>query len=381
MLTHPLVRPGLDVYCDQVPVREKVGVLTNVASLTSNGRTVVRALQQAGVEVTTLFSLEHGYFGVYAAGEHVDDGALRGIPVYSLYKHGRSASASDGLRGLNAMLIDLQDVGVRWYTYPATLHTMLRECAATGVPVYVLDRPNPLGGLRVEGNLADPALFSIVATAAIPVRYGLTLGELVTWLNRDLNAALHVVKMDGWRRGMTFVDTGLLWVAPSPGLPHPATVLPYTGSCLIEGLNVSEGRGTALPFEQIGAPFIQAEALADALNALNLPGAAFRPCWFRPQSSKHMGEACQGVRIHITDSAQFRGFAMGLHLVETLLQLYRDHLTWVTYEGRYFFDSLCATSTIREALVAGQPAAEIDASFEEAAQHFASQSRTGWLYS
>lgn len=380
MLINPPIRPGLDVYLDQPPVREKVGLLTNVASLTGDGRTVVRALQQTGVDVTALFSPEHGYFGVYAAGEHVDDEALRGIPVYSLYKHGGSAPASDGLRGLNATLIDLQDVGVRWYTYPATLHKMLRECAAAGVPVYVLDRPNPLGGLRVEGNVADPTLFSIVATAAIPVRYGLTLGELATWLNRDINAALHVVKMGGWRREMTFAETGLLWVAPSPGIPHPATILPYMGSCLLEGLNVSEGRGTALPFEQIGAPFLHAEALADALNALTLPGVAFRPCWFRPQSSKHVGEACQGVRIHVTDPAQFRGFAMGLHLVETLLRLYKDHLTWVTYEGRSFFDSLCATTSIREALLAGQPAAEIIASVGAGAQRFATETRDYWLY-
>jgi uncharacterized protein YbbC (DUF1343 family) len=374
------VRPGIDGYLDAPPAREGVGLLTNVASLTADGRTLPRALRQAGVTLAALFGPEHGYYGVYAAGEYVEDEVLRDVPVYSLYQAGKFAPASEVLATLTAMLIDLQDVGARWYTYLATLQRMLRACAAVGLPVYVLDRPNPLGGLKVEGNRPDPAFFTLVAAAEFPVRYGLTIGEAAHWLNRDIHATLTVVPLTGWRREMLFAETGLTWQSPSPGIPHAATALPYTGTCLIEGLNVSEGRGTPLPFEQIGAPFIHAEALADQMNALALPGVSFRPCWFRPLTSKHAGQACQGVRVSVTDAHQYRGFAVGVHLVATLLREYREQIEWVVYEGKLAFDNLCSTDQVRLALEGGRPADEVIAEADAFARQFAVTAREYWLY-
>jgi uncharacterized protein YbbC (DUF1343 family) len=281
---------------------------------------------------------------------------------------------------LSGVLIDLQDVGARWYTYLYTMQQMLKACRAVGLPVVVLDRPNPQGGVAFEGMLAEADYFSIVAPGALPVRYGLTFGEAALWFNRSVGADLRVQPLKGWRRDMLFATTGLMWAAPSPGMPHAETALLYSGTCLIEGLNVSEGRGTALPFTQIGAPFIKAEALSDTLNALNLPGIRFTPAWFRPSSSKHAQQACEGVRLHITDAYALRGFALGVHLVATLLRLYGDHIAFGSYQGRLTFDTLCGGPRLRTALQRQQPAEEIIAWCEEEAVAFQRDVRDLFLY-
>ncbi|MHB8625913.1 MAG: exo-beta-N-acetylmuramidase NamZ family protein [Aggregatilineales bacterium] len=372
------VDSGLENFCQSPSVDDRVGLLTNVASLTHDGRTAFQALSDAGVNVAALFAPEHGYFGLGAAGETIVDSHMTArdgqpIPIYSLYGTTHTPAA-DTLRTLNAVLIDLQDVGARWYTFLATICHTLHACAKSGVPVIVLDRPNPQGGLVVEGPLAEPNYFSMVAPAALPIRYGLTIGEAAHWFNElaetPAHAKLTVVPLNGWKRTMLFSDTGWQWAAPSPNMPRSDTALLYTGTCLIEGTIFSEGRGTALPFEQIGAPFVQSEALTEALNVLTLPGVRFAPAWFRPTTSKYAGQNCGGVRIFITDPMQVRGFALGLHLMATLRRLYPADFGWATWSGQNTFDKLAATSWIRTALEHGQPVAEIVAECEPQALVF-----------
>jgi uncharacterized protein YbbC (DUF1343 family) len=323
-----------------------------------------------------------------AAGESIANAHLASdngqrIPIYSLYGASQ-APAIDILRSLNAVLIDLQDVGTRWYSFVATTRHTLRACAEAGIPVIVLDRPNPQGGLVVEGPLAERDYYSMAAPDALPVRYGLTIGEAARWLNvsseTPSNADLTVIPLSGWKRSMLFSDTDWHWAAPSPNMPRPETALLYTGTCLIEGTTLSEGRGTALPFEQIGAPFVQSERLADTLNSLALPGVYFVPAWFRPTASKFAGQACGGVRIFVIDLAEIRGFTVGLHLIATLRGMYPADFGWASWNGQNAFDKLAATSRLRTALERQRPVDEIITECEAQAQAFQASSAAAYLY-
>ncbi len=375
----PVVRLGLDVFLDSPTVSGSLGLLTNVASLTHDGRTAWRALRDEGAKVVAIFSPEHGYYAIGAAGETMPDDDHGGVPVYSLYgKNDRPAP--EVLRTLSALLVDLQDTGARWYTFLATLKNVLAACAETGTSVIVLDRPNPQGGVVVEGPLAEQEHFSLVAPAAMPVRYGLTFGEAARWLNAEISAPLSVVEMVGWSRDMLFADTGLMWSAPSPNMPTASATLLYTGTCLVEGISISEGRGTPLPFEQIGAPFVQAEPLAGALNELQLPGVRFTPVWFRPTLSKFAGQSCQGVRLHITDARQVRGFAVGVCLVDLLRKKYPAEASWVETGGHNTFERLTGTRRLREALEQGQPVSELIEQCDAEASAFQAASAEFWLY-
>ncbi|MCS6872774.1 MAG: DUF1343 domain-containing protein, partial [Anaerolineae bacterium] len=316
-----MVETGLDVFLESPDVYGAVGLLATVASQTHDGMTALRALREYGINVTAVFAPEHGYFGVGAAGSYIKDEMFGDLPLYSLYGESRSPS-HEVLRSLNTVVIDLQDVGLRWYTFLATILNVLRACQTVGVPVLLLDRPNPLGGVVVEGMRASKDFLSFVSPAAVPVRYGLTLGEVVLMLNEEIGAQLDVIPMRGWRRQMLYSDTGLLWCSTSPSMPDPITALVYSGTCLIEGLNVSEGRGTALPFTQIGAPFVESEALAEVMNGFALPGVTFRPCWFMPSTGKYAEQRCGGVRFFVTEPSNYLGFATGLHLIAALRAMY-----------------------------------------------------------
>ncbi len=373
-----MIRTGLDMFVMWPNVSGPVGLLTNVASLSRDGRTTLSALTEAGVQVNALFSPEHGYYGLGAAGEMIPDDQAGSVPIYSLYGAARAPSL-DVLRTLSAVLIDLQDTGTRWYTFLATMQHVLKACMQANARVIVLDRPNPQGGLMVEGSFAEPEFFSSVAPAALPVRYGLTIAEAARWMNDEIGAELEVCTLEGWRREMLFADTGLAWTAPSPNMPHAHSTLAYTGTCLIEGTNLSEGRGTALPFEQIGAPFMHAEMLSDVLNDLELPDVWFSPAWFRPSLSKHAGLRCEGVRLHITDPGRVRGFAVGLSIIETVRRLYPE-FAWSRWGDAYGFDQLTATTRIREGIERGQPIAEIIAWCDEEALQFQAESEAFWLY-
>ncbi len=374
-----MVETGLEVFLESPDVYGAVGLLATVASQTSEGVTALRALRDFGINVTAVFAPEHGYFGVGSAGEHIADEVLGNLPLYSLYGEKRAPSL-EVLRGLNTLLIDLQDVGVRWYTFLATILYTLRACQEVGVPVLLLDRPNPLGGVVVEGLRANKDFFSIVAPAPVPVRYGLTLGEAILFLNEAIGAQVDVIPMRGWRREMLYSETGLLWSATSPAMPDPITALVYSGTCLLEGLNISEGRGTALPFMQVGAPFVESEALAEIMNGLGLAGVTFRPCWFMPSAGKYVGQRCGGVRFFVTDPSNYLGFASGLHLIAALRAMYPSEVTFLQQDGRYWFDLLTGSSYLRSAFEQGQTVAEMLEVCNEEARAFQAASAPFWLY-
>jgi len=264
-------------------------------------------------------------------------------------------------------VLDLQDVGARYYTFVWTMALVMRAAAAAGVDVIVLDRPNPLGGARVEGNVADPAYASFVGLYPLAIRHGMTIGELAVYLNvtHDLACPLTVVRMRGWRRMMRWEDTGLPWVAPSPNMPTPDTARVYPGGCLYEGTNLSEGRGTTRPFEWVGAPYLDADAYADALAALRLPGAVFRPARFTPMFHKWAGRLCDGVQIHVTDVERFKPYLTGLALIAVARRLAPRGFAWrqPPYEferEKLPIDILCGTDAIRKAIERGRPLAGIE---------------------
>lgn len=382
------VKPGIDVLLDGDSGELRgaaLGLLTGASGVTRDLVPTVTALHaHAGLRLCTLFGAEHGLQGAAPAGEHVASSvdAATGLPVYSLYGETREPS-DEMLRGLDAVLVDLQDVGLRYYTYPSTMHALLRAAARCRVAVVVLDRPNPLTGAIVEGPLTLPAFRSFVGAALVPVRHGLTLGELARWMNEHdgIGAALRVVPMQGWRRELWYEQTGLPWVAPSPNIPTMESCLVYAATCLVEGTNVSEGRGTTQPFSLVGAPWVDGTALADHLNALDLPGVYCRPAWFRPIASKHAGSLCGGVQVHVTDRAAFQGVCTGLHLLAALRALYPAQFAWTGGEERpYFVDLLLGTDAPRRAIECGGDLVGLAAAWAVDCAAFEARRRAVLLY-
>ena len=322
----------------------------------------------AGSALVRLLAPEHGLWG--AEQDLVPIRATRDPVtrrrVFSLYGARREPTPAM-LRGLDALVVDLQDVGARYYTFAWTMVLAMRACARAGVAVIVLDRPNPLGGERVEGNIPDPAFASFVGLHPLPARHGLTIGELARHVNAEyaLGCRLTVVPMRGWRRTMLWEDTGLPWVAPSPNMPTPDTARVYPGGCLIEGTNLSEGRGTTRPFEWVGAPYLDAHRYATALERLALPGAHFRPARFVPTFHKWAGQVCNGVQVHVTDRERFKPFLTGLALLAVARRSAPRAFAWrrppYEYERiRLPIDILCGTDAIRLALERGEPLAGVE---------------------
>ena len=325
-----------------------------------------------GARLAALFAPEHGVWGapqdLILVGHERDP--LTGLRVTSLYGERREPTEAM-LRGLDILVIDLQDVGARYYTYQWTMALAMRACARAGVRVLVLDRPNPLGGELVEGNVPDPAYASFVGLYPLPARPGLTIGELAHYLNarHALGADLEVVAMRGWRRRMLWEDTGLPWVPPSPNMPTLDTARVYPGGCLIEGTNLSEGRGTTRPFEWVGAPWLDAHAYAEGLEAERLPGVVFRPARFQPTFQKHAGRLCGGVQIHVTDRARFKPFLTGLAVIAVARRQARGTFRWrkppYEFELRKLpIDILLGTDAIRKALVRGASLRRIERSWQ-----------------
>ena len=337
----------------------RVGLVTNPSGVDRRLRPTADLLHaRSGLELVLLFGPEHGIRGDAEDGVPVETAVdvRTGVPAVSLYG-GRRQPSPEELDQLDVLLFDIQDVGVRFYTYLYTMSLAMEACAAAGLPFVVLDRPNPLGGLAVEGNVLDaPAFASFVGRYPIPVRYGLTIGELARLFNEEfgIGVDLHVVEMRGWRRSMGWRDTSLHWVPPSPNMPSPQTVAVYPGMCFFEGTNVSEGRGTASPFEQIGAPWIDGFVLARRAEALGLPGAAVRPVFFRPSFGKHVGLSCGGIHLHPSPDEAFSPVRTGFHLLAEARRGWPGEFEWRTNpEGIHNFDKLAGTDTVREALDAG----------------------------
>jgi uncharacterized protein YbbC (DUF1343 family) len=311
----------------------RVGLLVHPASVDCLMRHATDLLADSGrVDLRALFGPQHGIMG------QTQDNMIewrgftdprRGVPVHSLYGSQRQPTP-EMLQGLDVLVVDLQDVGARYYTFIWTLWLCLEACAAAGVKVVVLDRPNPLGGLAREGNVLNLDYRSFVGLAAIPMRHGLTIGELATMfaLEMEQPPELEVVEMRGWRRAMSFDKTGLPWIMPSPNMPTLDTAFVYPGGCLLEGTNLSEGRGTTRPFEIFGAPFIEAAQLAECLDGWGFPGAVFRPLHFEPTFHKFAGQMCGGVQVHVTDREVFKPVAVYSAAIAAVAQVWGQDFAW-----------------------------------------------------
>ncbi|MFA0757462.1 MAG: hypothetical protein PVTTEEND_001168 [Candidatus Fervidibacter sp.] len=345
-----MVRLGVEVLMSQTDrKRWRFGMLTNALATTSELVPSVDALRQAGFHIVALFVPEHGFYGAALAGEKIASGYdhKRGIPVFSLYGE-TLKPLPEWLNGLDALLVDLPDVGCRFYTYAWTMSYLMEAAAQRGLPVIVLDRPNPINGVQVEGQSQREVVGSLVGRFPIAIRHGLTMGELARWLTQTQfpDARVEVIPCEGWRRAMWWDETRLPWVPPSPAMATLETATVYPGTCLVEGTNLSEGRGTARPFEWIGAPFADEDEVAALLNKLNLPGVRFRPHRFIPSASKHAGEVCKGVQVHITDRNAFQPVRTGLCVIAAFKRLYRPALAW----REISIDRLMGTQTFRQAM-------------------------------
>ncbi|MFP5379343.1 MAG: exo-beta-N-acetylmuramidase NamZ domain-containing protein, partial [Vicinamibacteria bacterium] len=300
-----------------------VGVVANPASIDHEYRHVVdRVAGAADVRLGAIFGPQHGFASDVQDNmvetPHAHD-ARRRVPVYSLSSETREPTA-DMLAGLDALVIDLQDIGARIYTYIYTVANCLRAAKRHGVKVFVCDRPNPIGGLDVEGPVLEPGFESFVGQFPIPMRHGLTIGEISRLFNEHfgIGADLEVVPMSGWKRAMYWDDTDLPWVMPSPNIPTLDSAIVYPGTVLFEGTTASEGRGTTRPFELIGAPWVRPERFVDGLNRRALPGVHFRPISFEPTFQKHARTTCGGCQIHVTDRARFRPVLTGVALIDAV---------------------------------------------------------------
>jgi len=339
---------------------KRLGLVANVASVTGDLVPLHLVLHKhPRFALTKLFSPEHGFQTTVQDALPVPDAKdpATNLPVYSLYGKAK-APTPKMLKGIDLLLFDLQDAGLRFYTYLSTLYYCLQACARAKVPVIVLDRPNPLAGARVQGPMLQSRFSSFLGVAQLPLRHGMTLGELALYLNavQALRAKLKVIPMKGWMRGMWFDQTGLAWVPPSPNLPSFDSTLAYPATCLIEGTNLSEGRGTPRPFEQIGAPWVDPAGLTYDLNALGLGGVRFSPATFTPTRDKHRGRICFGVEVDLTDRKRFDPIATGVGLLKVLLKTYPDKFSWRKEGRRFFIDLLLGTDLIRKVLEEGKTA-------------------------
>ncbi|HLV35079.1 MAG TPA: DUF1343 domain-containing protein [Spirillospora sp.] len=382
------IRLGLEVLLDQkldLLEGRRVGLVASPSSIDHDLRSTVERLhRQPEINLVALFGPEHGLRGDAQAGKHVDTytDPLTGLPVYSLYGETRTPTA-EMLQNLDTIVIDLQDGGVRFYTYLATMTHVMEAAAAHDCAVIVLDRPAPINAATVEGPVLDPAYRSFVGPYPIPVRYGMTIGEMARLVNTHfgIGCDLTVVTMQGWSRSLWFDQTDVPFVPPSPNLPTLSALTVYPGTCLIEGTNISEGRGTTKPFEYIGAPWIEAERLAAMLNDLDRPGVRFRPVYFVPTFSKYADELCAGVQVYVTDRDCFRPFETALYILQVIKTTYPKEFSWRDPwrpGDRKPIDLLCGGTMVREHLDANSPITELAAAWQEEVRAY-SQLRASYL--
>jgi len=365
---------GLEILLQQrleLLTGNRVGLVSHPAAVTARLGDSVNAFLAAGIHLTALFGPEHGFAAAAGDGVHLEDtrDPRTGLPVYSLYGANQEPTA-EMLRLVDVLVCDLQDVGVRFYTYLSTLYYLVKAAGKYGCPLVVLDRPNPITGVRMDGPILEPGHESFVGILPIPVRHGMTLGELALFTNAEFgfNADLTVVPMQGWKRAHWFDQTGRVWVPTSPAIPRLETALVYPGTCFMEGTNLSEGRGTSLPFELVGAPWLDAHQLAQRLNQANLMGVNFRPASFTPSTSKHQGQTCHGVQVHVLDREAFSPLHTTLGIIQTCQGLAPERFAYLPpYPGEGLhnhFDLLAGTGTLRQSLKSGQSAEEICASWQ-----------------
>ena len=385
------VRLGIDVLLDSRRLRgARVGVVANHASIDGRYRHVVDRVAQADdVTLAAIFGPQHGFRSDVQDNmietAHAEDAARR-VPVYSLYSETREPTA-DMLKGLDVLVIDLQDIGARIYTYIYTMANCLRACKRHGVHVIVCDRPNPVGGEDVEGALLRPGFESFVGLFPIPMRHGMTIGELARLFNEQfgIGASLEVIKMEGWSRRAYWDETGVPWVMPSPNIPTLDSAVVYPGTVLFEGTMLSEGRGTTRPFELVGAPWIDAERFTSAMNALGLPGIICRPAVFEPTFQKHAKQPCGGCQVHVLDRAAFRPVLTGVALIDLFRRFNPAKYAWrqppYEYEhDKMPFDILAGSDELRRQIEAETPIAEIAESWRDDERAFEKQRKSYLLY-
>jgi uncharacterized protein YbbC (DUF1343 family) len=372
---------------------KRIGLLVNPTAVDPTLRHIVDLLHgRQGVDVTCLFGPEHGVRGDAQDMVGVDEArdSVTGLPMHSLY--GKSEASlhpqPDMLEGLDAVVYDIQDIGSRYYTYVWTLLHMMEACAPRKIQVIVLDRPNPIGGVDVEGGAIEPGYFSFVGRASIPNRHGMTAAEIARMCNEtfSLGCDLEVVAMQGWRRDMDSDATGLPWVLPSPNMPTLDTAFVYPGMCLVEGTELSEARGTTKPFELVGAPFVsyaEARHLAESLRREDLPGVRFRAVVFTPTFHKFAGRRCGGVQLHVVDRRAFRPYLTGVAVLRAFKLMFPKEFRWRTREYEFVNDKpavdlLAGGPSVREGIDAGLSLDTIAAAWRPAEEAFRG-GRGRWL--
>jgi uncharacterized protein YbbC (DUF1343 family) len=383
---------GLDLFEKKWPRKLRnlrVGLLVHPASV---NRRLIHASSlfhaSSTFDLKTFFGPQHGIRGE-TQDNMIEWQGFRdnrtGLPVYSLYSETRNPSASM-LADIDALAIDLQDVGSRYYTFIWTMDLCMQACAELGKSVVILDRPNPINGSAVEGNILLPAFASFVGRRPMPARHGMTIAEIALYMKNEFYPSLdlHLIRMTGWKRNQCFDETGLPWVMPSPNMPTIETALVYPGMCLLEGTLLSEGRGTTRPFEIFGAPYIDADKLASGLNDLRLPGIIFRPLFFEPAFQKHAGRICGGAQIHILDRKKFKPFKTGVGVLSTLRRLYPNEQFWKNppyeYEReRMPIDILAGTDRLRMMIDAGEALDSMEEWWQAECTVFSRQVRKQYL--
>lgn len=370
-----VVLPGVNVLLrgDVSALRGRVGLITNHTGLTADGRSTIDALYgNPDIDLVALFGPEHGLRGTAEAGEHVEGGRdeRTGLPIYSLYGETRQPTP-EMLDRVDVLVFDIQDIGTRYYTYTWTMALAMQAAASSDKRFVVLDRPDPVGGSLVQGNLVDSTQLTFVGLYPVPMRHGLTVGEIARWVNAEhgVGADLTVVPAQGWERDMWYDDTGLPWVAPSPNMPDLESATHYPGTCLFEGTNLSVGRGTPIAFQQIGAPWLDAETVAQRLNALGMPGVRFDATRFTPQEpgdGKFAGVPIPGIRFVTTDRAAYDPTRAGIAALIEIHALHGDSLTF----RESHFDRLAGNAQVRQSILRGASLDEVTAGWREQAERF-----------
>lgn len=368
-------------------MNKRVALLTNATSISSSLKMDLDLLIENGFNVVKLFGPEHGIRGIVADGVKVENDIEPHykIPIFSLYGKTQRPT-SEMLKEIDVMVYDIQDVGLRFYTYIYTLAYMMEECGKNGIRMIVLDRPNPLSG-KVEGPVIKKEFESFVGGYRLALRYGLTVGELAIYYNKrfNMNVDLEIVTMDGWKRWMYYDDTGLLWNTPSPNIPSFEHTLLYAGMCLLESVNVSVGRGTVHPFRYVGAPWINSKKLKNEMWVISHPGVEFRERDFIPLTSKYANEICHGLEFFVVDKKNMKPIELALGLISALKRVHPEKFEWdVSYHGangRYHFDFLIGDDKYRRAIDNGKSVQEISKMWEEESKKFFELSKKYWLYS
>ncbi|MDI3548654.1 MAG: hypothetical protein PWR10_2306 [Halanaerobiales bacterium] len=370
------MKTGLEVFLEREYRKYKgaiLGLITNPSGVDRRLRSTIDLIYgHPELDLKLLFGPEHGVRGNWQAGVKVADtlDENTGLLVKSLYGSSKHLSP-EMINGLDVIIYDLQDVGARYYTIIYTLAYALEGVKEAGKKMIVLDRPNPISPLDVAGNVIKDDYNSFVGGYRLPIVHGMTVGELAYYFNREfeIGAELEVVKMEGWDHGQWYEETGLPWVYPSPNMPTVETAILYPGTCLFEGTNLSEGRGTTKPFEIIGAPWISAGQWAKELNSRGLPGVVFRPVYFSPTFSKYQGEQLEGVQVHIMNRKEIDPVRIGITMLASAFKNFPES-AWIDYDGEYFIDKLAGDDYLREGINQGYGYSEISKQWKEELTRF-----------